>query len=71
MDKKILMPGAVFSLFVVSPSPVYAYIDPATGGYVMQVIIAGFLATAYAVKVFWKKIKSFLTALFKSRDISE
>jgi hypothetical protein len=66
MDKKILMPGAVFSLFVVSPSPVYAYIDPATGGYVMQVIIA-----AYAVKVFWKKIKSFLTALFKSRDISE
>lgn len=70
IQKKILMPGAVLALFVISPLPVYAYIDPATSNYVVQIIIAGFLAAGYAIKVFWRKIKDFFTTLFKGKDIS-
>ena len=42
----------------------YAYIDPGTGSYFLQIIIAGLLGVAFAIKVFWKNIKTFLSSLF-------
>jgi hypothetical protein len=35
------------------------YIDPGSGSYVVQLIIAGILGAAFYVKMFWHKIKSF------------
>ena len=40
------------------PDPVFAYIDPGTGSYVLQLAIAGALGASYAVKHFWYLIKS-------------
>jgi len=37
-----------------------AYIDPGTGSYMLQIGIAGLLAAGYMVKVYWKKIASYL-----------
>ena len=49
------------------PEYVYSYIDPGTGSYVFQIIIAAFVAVAFMVKVFWLKIKGFFRQLFTKK----
>jgi len=43
---------------------VYAYLDPGTGSYFLQLAIAALLGGLYAVKLFWKKIKAFFKNIF-------
>jgi hypothetical protein len=70
IKNRILILGVAFALFVISSStPVYAYLDPGTSSYIIQVIVAGFLSGGYVVKIFWSKIKLFFTNLFKNKDI--
>jgi hypothetical protein len=40
-----------------TPPIVFAYLDPGTGSYVLQLAIAGALGASYAVKHFWARIK--------------
>ena len=47
------------TLFV---SPLYGYIDPGTGSYFIQILIAGGLAAAYTVKTYWRSISGFVKA---------
>ncbi len=54
--------GLLFPLFA------YGYIDPGTGSYVFQIIIAAFVAVSFAVKVYWHKIKKFIGRLFHHRE---
>jgi H+/gluconate symporter-like permease len=53
--------------------PAYAYIDPGTGSYVLQIVIGSMLAGAFVVRGFWQRIKLFAGSLFrgKSKDASE
>ena len=44
-------------LGVLFPQNAQAYIDPGTGSYVLQIAIAGIAAGAFALKIFWRKIK--------------
>ncbi len=37
----------------------YGYIDPGSGSLIFQLLIAGLAGSLYAVKVFWKQIKTF------------
>jgi hypothetical protein len=39
------------------PDPIFAYIDPGTGSYVLQLAIAGALGASYAVKHYWSRFK--------------
>jgi len=53
------------------PAYAYAYLDPGTGSYFLQIIIATLLGSMYAIKHFWHKIKLFCTNLlskFKKRS---
>ena len=43
---------------------VYAYLDPGTGSYFLQLAIAALLGGLYAIKLFWKKIKTFFKNIF-------
>jgi hypothetical protein len=43
-----------------SPTKTYAYIDPAAGSSILQLLIASFLGVLYAAKLHWARIKSFL-----------
>lgn len=36
----------------------YAYLDPGTGSYVLQMALAGVAAALLVVKLFWVKIKA-------------
>ena len=53
------------------PAYAYAYLDPGTGSYFLQIIIATLLGAMYAIKHFWYKIKLFcinLLSKFKKRS---
>ncbi|MCD7999287.1 MAG: hypothetical protein LUH21_18895 [Clostridiales bacterium] len=48
---------ALFSLLFHVPA--YAYIDPATTTYLIQIVAGIFIAAGATIGIFWKKIKLF------------
>jgi len=44
-----------------------AYLDPGTGSFIFQMLIAGFVGGLFALKLFWAHIKTFFSALFSRR----
>lgn len=53
---------AGFVVILLTPDA-YAYIDPATGSYILQILLAGLLGALFTVKVFWRNIKSVFARL--------
>lgn len=47
-----------FSLLLVN-GPAFAYLDPGTGGMLIQILLGGLAGLAVAGKLFWHQIKSF------------
>ena len=47
------------------------YIDPGSGGYFLQVIIAAVLGAAFWIKMSWHRIKSFFSGNKKVEDKEE
>ena len=46
-----------------------AYVDPGTGSYLLQLLIATILGSLFAIKIYWRKIINFLSDKFsKSKD---
>ena len=50
------------------PSHGYAYLDPGTGSYIFQILIATAVGGLFAIKIFWGKIKAFFKKLSSDRD---
>lgn len=48
--------------------PAHAYIDPGTAGLLLQAIIGGVVGTAFAIRMYWQKIKTFLGLSEKPED---
>jgi hypothetical protein len=46
------------------PRPAHAYLDPGSGSYIFQIIIGALLGAAFAVKIYWRKLKAFFAGLF-------
>lgn len=46
-------------LFVTIPTMAFGYIDPGTGSYLLQILIATLLGSLLALKIFWQRIKTF------------
>ena len=55
-------------VLVLLPSPALAYIDPGTGSFVIQGIIAAIVGAGIAIKMYWHRIKSALTGKPLSED---
>ena len=56
------------SLFgVLGATDAHAYLDPGTGSYVLQLVLAALLGAAFAVKVFWLRIKTFVANLISKK----
>jgi hypothetical protein len=54
-------------VLVIFPPSAHAYIDPGTGSYILQIVIAGIAAGAFAIKMFWRRIR----ALFSGSKTQE
>lgn len=49
------------------PKNVYAYIDPGSGSYIFQLIIATLLGMGFAIKIYWRKIFAFFARFFAQK----
>jgi hypothetical protein len=47
-----------------TPTPAHAYLDPGTGSYILQALIAGLLGAGLVVKSFWRGIAAFFSRIF-------
>ena len=54
-------------MFTVLPTA-NAYVDPGSGSFIFQAIVGGALAAGLAVKMFWKRIVSFVTRKPRATD---
>ncbi len=56
----------VFSLspLIFAAYNIHAYIDAGTGSLIIQILIAGFIGGIFLIKVFWGKVKVFLSNLY-------
>jgi hypothetical protein len=53
--------GAILAAVIclVAAAPAHAYVDPGSGSYLFQFMIAGIAGSVYAVKTFWGRIRPF------------
>jgi hypothetical protein len=53
------MPAIISISLIIFLLPVrlFAYLDPGTGSFVFQILIASVLTGLYIIKTYWKKIK--------------
>ena len=56
----------VFGFFL-NAQEAHAYLDPGTGSYVLQLLIAGVLGASFAIKMSWRRIKAFMAQRFAGR----
>jgi hypothetical protein len=47
-----------------------AYLDPGTGSYILQITIGMLFGAAFAIKLFWNRIKIFFTRIFSKKEIN-
>ena len=50
---------------------VCAYIDPGTGSYIFQIVLALLVTVPFVIKSFWSKIKTFIAEVFSKREKKE
>jgi hypothetical protein len=48
-------------LLLATPTQLPAYVDPGSGSFFLQMLIAGLLGASMTVKTFWKQIKSYFS----------
>ena len=56
------------TLMLVTYDYAHAYIDPSTGSYILQLVLAGLLGALFTLKIFWKKIKLAIVRLFSKNN---
>lgn len=58
-------------LLLIFTRDAHAYLDPGTGSYILQLVIAGVLGTFLATKIYWGKIKVFFSQRFSKKQGKE
>jgi hypothetical protein len=57
----------ILVILVLMPAPALAYLDPGTGSFIIQGVIAAVVGAGLAIKMFWHRIK----ALFTGESVTE
>lgn len=55
------------ALFLMAPVPAYAYLDPASGSILLQIVLGGLAGGAVILKIFWGRVRG----LFGARNAPE
>ncbi len=61
----------VFVFLIASERRASAYLDPGTGSYVFQIMIAGLVGGLFAIKMYWKKLVSLVIKKESDREKSD
>ena len=68
---RVLGIAVALSLIIISSKGAQAYIDPGTGSYVLQIVIASVLAAGFVIKATWRNIKGAVAKRFARRDADD
>ena len=60
--------GLTVAFLLISTQDAHAYLDPGTGSYILQVLVAVFIGGFYALKVYWGRIKAFFS---KNKEVQD
>ncbi len=71
MRKSVTLIIFITLYILVSYQPAYAYIDPATGSYLLQILLAGLLGALFAIKMFWRNLKAFFSRIFSKSESAQ
>ena len=66
--RPIALPALFLAIFVFSAQHALAYIDPGTGSYMIQILIAFLIGALFTIKGFWRKIIAFAGKLFSKKS---
>ena len=55
----------VFLFYLTFPRTAHAYLDPGTGSFLIQMILAALLGVSVTIRIYWGKIKTFFVRLFQ------
>jgi hypothetical protein len=70
--KRLLIVCLLVAVFYMAFPPfAYAYLDPGTGSYVFQLLIAGAVGLGFLVKVYWNKIMLFFSRPFSKDETTD
>lgn len=58
-------------LWFASAGQTYAYLDPGTGSFVLQILIGGIAGGLMVVKLYWTRVRSYLLGFLPQRRGSE
>jgi hypothetical protein len=67
----IILALALGVILLAYPPRAQAYLDPGTGSYLIQVLLAGLLAGGVAVRLFWRNITGFFRRIFPRQSAHE
>ena len=68
MLKRRILGITVFGLLSpLFPGVAFAYLDPGTGSYMFQLLIATVIGALFALKVYWGKVALFLKKIFAGK----
>jgi membrane-anchored glycerophosphoryl diester phosphodiesterase (GDPDase) len=61
----------LFSLCFLSTVNAFSYIDPGSGSYVLQILIASVLGILTLIKIYWSKLKTFVVSFLVKKPDNE
>lgn len=61
----------ILIFYLIFPHVAYAYIDPGSGSYILQVILAVLAGLAISIRTYWTKLKVFFVNLFSRKSNEE
>jgi hypothetical protein len=60
--------GAVLVASLVAPPDAQAYLDPATGSAIIQMVVAGVMGALFVIKTYWHNLKSYFSGSTKDDE---
>ena len=61
LSKTLSIIGLGVAMLLISPENAWAYIDPGTGSYLFQLVVAGGLAAAYTLRMYWANFRNWIS----------
>ena len=63
-NKLIIIVLTIIYVYILFVDDAYAYLDPGTGSYMLQMLLAALLSMLFFVKAFWSNVKLFFKRFF-------
>jgi membrane protease YdiL (CAAX protease family) len=62
--------AVITGLLLLTPGQAHAYLDPGSGSYIFQLLLAALVGALFAIRIYWGRIKSFFQKLL-SKETGE